>query len=235
MDKFIKVKDVIYKVMNDDNIYCYVNELQYSNMELNLNNYEFDVEFMKYCKYPIYNYKVYVNKIKSDELIKYSYLEDVDEILFDLEGVYLLNGKLCYDTPDDDIDLIKQNYQMECYLIMLSSKEFKLKDNNKRIELIKEFVMNEYIYNLKIKDNEVLMKLYKPLLKYKIKPQKSKNECVVCYSNKKTSINKYNCCHSICNSCYDNWNGHNCPMCRACKVNITNSDEHKIYLNSIAC
>ena len=52
---------------------------------------------------------------------------------------------------------------------------------------------------------------------------------VVCESTKNTFINKYNCFHSICNSCYDKWTGFNCPLCRAHKTNINTYEDNEVY------
>jgi hypothetical protein len=47
------------------------------------------------------------------------------------------------------------------------------------------------------------------------------NECPVCFQIESLISNKYECIHSFCQECYDNWHlkSNKCPMCRSEEVN----------------
>ena len=237
MATFIKVKDTIYKVKAKDEEYYYADELQIrKEYTLDKNEYlkQFDekvigIEKYGIGKHPIYNYKIYSHKLDHRKLKVKVKHDEVDTIINSLQNTYLVNDKLVVDYRMYNNllykfeDEIVTRYDILCTLILFNEKHFikeKLRD-------IKDFLSNDYLFDIYIKHDDEILKLYNKIKKYKTKIKGVRNvECPCCYENKKVKINRYQCEHPICDSCYSNWKSNTCPTCRKYKNNISNFEEY---------
>jgi hypothetical protein len=249
MNKFIKVRNNIYKVNSKDSIYFYVFELDIRREYiLDKNKYlkQFDEATIGCEKYsigehPIYHYKIYNNEKKNNNIIEIR-CDEVDEMFYSLSYLVLINDKL-YEDRNIHFDVlmnfkenIEKKYEILTSLILYNNKNYMKYENEARIKDIQEFLSIDYLYDKYIKNDETMMKLYDNIKKLKVKVKSVKNiECPCCYDNKHVKIGRYQCNHAICDTCYSNWKNKTCMMCRSYKNNVSDVNEYKEWCNLIHC